>query len=267
MEGIGLPVGLRLTPVTGVSGEAERNLMMTNVLRALIRITAAGARRADERETNRLVIRFVRGVLAVSQNGCPEAPGLVSKIDPLMGSDFELPLCLVRTLDRADVPIVSGQMVGGAQRKGRFQIRFFRFPVDHIAEFDAIAGVTGGQTDSLNESGTFGLAVDFDTDPDVALFDDANPGVAGNKAARRALLVFEIHVPCRPAARIVGRDGQTDWLGKKFAGKALCKDGRDVTVPVNRYPVPRIFERRFADLQFRRRRTHSALHVIHGETD
>ena len=59
-----------------------------------------------------------------------------------MRSDFELAFFFVRPLNRADVPIVSRQIVRGSKRKCCFEIRFFCLPIDDVAEFDAIARIT-----------------------------------------------------------------------------------------------------------------------------
>src|SRR5207248_5454946 len=114
-----------------------------DVLRSLIRITAARSGRANQSQSQRLVVRFVRGVLAIGQNRRTVSTAFVCQIDPLMRRDFELTLFLVRPLDRANVPIVSRQIIRGGERKRYLQVRFLRFPIDDVAELDAIAGVTG----------------------------------------------------------------------------------------------------------------------------
>src|SRR5713226_5891818 len=106
IEAISLPVGLRLPPVAGVASEAERNLMTTEVLCALIRIATTRSRRAHQRQPERLVVRFVRGVLAIGEHRHAKRAVLVGEIDPLVRSNFELPLFFIRSLNRADVPVV-----------------------------------------------------------------------------------------------------------------------------------------------------------------
>src|SRR5205814_2343143 len=131
---------------------------------------------------------------------------LVGEIDPLMRGDLELSLFFIWALDGPNVPVVSRQIVRRAERKGRFQICFLRLPIDHIAELDAIAGVPRRETYRLNELRGFSLAFDFDGHAHGSGFADSNPGFARNKTSRRALLVFEIHIPRRPLPRIVGRN-------------------------------------------------------------
>ena len=126
-----------------MTSQPKKNFVTANVLRSLIRITAARSGRANQSQSQRLVVRFVRGVLAIGQNRRTVSAGFVRQVDPLMRRNFELALFFVRPLNRADVSIVSRQIIRGGERKRRFQIRFLRFPIDDVAEFDAIAGVTG----------------------------------------------------------------------------------------------------------------------------
>src|SRR5438270_3530197 len=138
IESIRLPVGLRLTPITGVAREPEQNFMTTNVLSALVCITAARSWGADERQSDRLIIRFVRSIFAISQNRHAIRAALVGEIDPLMRGDLELSLLFIWTLDGPNVPVVSRQIGRGAERKCRFQICFLCLPLDHVTECDAI---------------------------------------------------------------------------------------------------------------------------------
>src|SRR2546429_158083 len=151
IESICLPVALRLTPITGVAREPKQNFMTADVLSALVCITAARSRGADERQSDRLIIRFVRSVFAIGQNRDAIRAALVGEIDPLMRSDLELSLFFIRALDGPDVPVVSRQIVRRTERKRRFQICFLRLPINHVTEFDAIAGVACRETYSLNE--------------------------------------------------------------------------------------------------------------------
>ena len=49
IEAIGLPIGLSSSPIVCVAGEAEENVMMTDVLRALIVITASRSGCSNQR--------------------------------------------------------------------------------------------------------------------------------------------------------------------------------------------------------------------------
>ena len=77
IEAIGLPVGLRVTPIPRVSRQAEDDFVAAKVLGALIRKTAARSGRADKSQTNRLVVRLVRTILAIGQDGDSERAALV----------------------------------------------------------------------------------------------------------------------------------------------------------------------------------------------
>src|SRR5205823_3181787 len=95
IQSISLPVGLRLPPITCMTREPEKNFVATNVLGPLICITAARAGRANQGESQRLVIRFVGRVLTISQNRRAVGAILVREIDPLMRGDFELALFFI----------------------------------------------------------------------------------------------------------------------------------------------------------------------------
>ena len=84
VEALCLPVSLSLTPVTIMSGEAIDELMMAQVLRTLIRITTASARCAHQRQSQRMLVWFIRGVLAVRKDRRTIRTALVGEIDPLM---------------------------------------------------------------------------------------------------------------------------------------------------------------------------------------
>src|SRR2546422_3155101 len=174
IESIRLPVGLRLTPITGVARKSEQNFMTANVLSALIRVATARAGRANQRQADRLIVRFIRSILAVGQQSHTIRATLVGEIDPLMRGDLELSLFFIRALDGPDVPVVSRKIVRRAERKRRFQICFLRLPINHVTEFDAIAGVACRETYSLNELRRFSLAFDFDRHARWSGLDDVN---------------------------------------------------------------------------------------------
>src|SRR5437763_3713370 len=114
IQPVSLPIRLRLPPIIRVTGEPKKNLVMANVLRALISVTAARARRANECHSQCLIVRLVRCVLAIGQDGRPERTGLVGKINPLMRSDFELALLFVRPFNSSNIPVVGRQIVSTA---------------------------------------------------------------------------------------------------------------------------------------------------------
>ena len=59
VQTVSLPIGLRLSPIVRVSGEAKDYFVTTDVLRSLVSITAARSGCANQRQTNRLVIQLV----------------------------------------------------------------------------------------------------------------------------------------------------------------------------------------------------------------
>src|SRR5438132_9506983 len=126
IEPVGLPIGLGLTPIAGVTCESKKYFMAPNILRALIRITTTRSGCANKRQSKRLVIRFVRSILTVSQHCDAISTHLVGEIDPLVRSNLELTLFCIRPLNRADVPVVGGRVVRCAQWKSGFYICFLR---------------------------------------------------------------------------------------------------------------------------------------------
>ena len=72
VQALRLPVGLALAPVGGVPGDSVDELVMSNILRALVGVSAARAGRANQGEPNGVVVRLVRSVLAVGQDGGAE---------------------------------------------------------------------------------------------------------------------------------------------------------------------------------------------------
>src|SRR5258707_7811432 len=151
IQTISLPVSSRCAPTIFVTGEPKNDFMTAQILSSLISIPATRSRCADERQPQSSVIRLIRTVFAIGEYRGAVHSGLVRQVDPLMRRDFELPLFGVRSLHRADVPVISGQVVSGGERKGGFQIGFFGLPVNDVAKFDAIAGVTGRQTNRLHK--------------------------------------------------------------------------------------------------------------------
>src|SRR6266496_2959065 len=115
VEPIRLPVGLTLPPVAHMPSEAEHDFMTTQVLRALICITPARSRRAHQCQTYGLVVRFIRGVLAIREHSHAVRFIFVGEVDPLVRGYFELPFFFIWSLDRAYVPVVSCHFVRGCK--------------------------------------------------------------------------------------------------------------------------------------------------------
>src|SRR6267378_2406204 len=150
IQTVSLPVGPRFAPIVAVSSQTEQDFVSAQVLSSLIGIGATSSRRAQQRQPQSFVVRFIRGVLTVCEYGYAVGSILIRQIDPLMRGDFELTFFGIRSLNRADVPVVRGHLVRSGERKRSFQICFFSLPIDHVAEFDAIAGITGSKTHGLN---------------------------------------------------------------------------------------------------------------------
>src|SRR5208282_6637736 len=72
VQALRLPVGLRFAPARRVSCDPVDELVMTKILRPLVCISAASSGSSDQRQSNRIVIRLVRSVLAIGQDGRAE---------------------------------------------------------------------------------------------------------------------------------------------------------------------------------------------------
>src|SRR5690348_1417236 len=171
VQALRLPIGLAGAPVSIVTGESENDVVVTEVLRALIVISPARARSANQREADGVVVRLIGCVLAIGENRRAIAATLISEIDPLVRSDFELARLFVWTLNRTHVPVVSRHLVRGAERERGLQIYLFCVPVDFVGEFDAIAGIPCSESNCLNEVGAFGLALDLQCNAGRTIFD------------------------------------------------------------------------------------------------
>src|SRR5690242_3321555 len=99
-----LPVRLVFTIIRAVSCESVNELVTSPILRRLIRITRArtDARRAQQRQAQRVVVGFVRTIFAVGKNRHAKRSAAVSEIEPLVRRYLKLPLVVVATCDRAD---------------------------------------------------------------------------------------------------------------------------------------------------------------------
>src|SRR5205085_12479327 len=154
-----------------MTSQAEQNVMVPYVLRSLIVISAARSWSPDQRQPQRVVVRFVGGVFAISEYGGSVSAALIGEIDPLVRGNFKLPLFFVGTLNCADVPVVGRQIVAGAQREGRLQVGFLGLPVDVVGELDAIAGVARRKANNLDELRAFRVAFDLQRHPRRSVLD------------------------------------------------------------------------------------------------
>src|SRR5271163_4814817 len=106
IQALRLPVSLALPPITVVANNPINKFVMSDVLRALVGIPAARARRADQRKANRMIVWFVRPILAVSQNCCAKLSGRVRQVDPLVRGNFKLLRLSGGPLDGANIPVI-----------------------------------------------------------------------------------------------------------------------------------------------------------------
>ena len=141
IQAIALPIGERVMPIAAMSGEPEDDFVMAPILVSLVGITAVHAGRAQQGQTQSVVVRLVGTVLAIGKNGRAEAAAAVGEVDPLVRSDFELPLGGVGAAHRAESPIVSGVLITRGERERGLQIRIEGLPVNRLAELHAIAGI------------------------------------------------------------------------------------------------------------------------------
>src|ERR1700730_1154807 len=152
-----LPVGLALPPAGGMPGESVNKLVMSNILRTLVGVSTARSRRADQSQANGVVVRFVRSVLAIGQDGDAELAVHIGQVNPLVRRHFK-PLRLGGwPLDRANVPVVGCHLIRSCQWETRLQVGLFGIPVDCVCEFHALTRIPGRKADGLDESGSRGL--------------------------------------------------------------------------------------------------------------
>src|ERR1700731_1045924 len=109
IQALALPVSFGMAPVPGVTGDAVNELVMSDILRTLVRITTARARSSDQRQPDGVVVRLVRSVLAIGQNGRAEFAPRVCQVDPLVRRPFDLLRLSGAPLDRANPPVVGGR--------------------------------------------------------------------------------------------------------------------------------------------------------------
>src|SRR6516162_5681335 len=88
IEALRLPIGFLRTPVAGVAGQTEDEVVVPPVLRGLVAVGAAVAASkaggVDQREAQGVVIRFVGAVFTVGENRRAVSPALVGEIEPLV---------------------------------------------------------------------------------------------------------------------------------------------------------------------------------------
>src|SRR3979411_76493 len=89
IQALALPVGFGMAPVRGVTGDAVNELMVSDILRTLVLVSAARARSSDQRQPDGVVGRLVPSLLTIGQNSRAEFTTHVCQIDPLVRRHFE----------------------------------------------------------------------------------------------------------------------------------------------------------------------------------
>ena len=181
----------------------ENKFVVSQILRALIRITSARSRRTNECQSNGVIIRLVRSVLAIRENCGAEFSGRIGQINPLVRRDFELFRLRGRPLDCADVPVISRPLVRSRKSKRRLQIGFLRVPIDHVGKLHALPRVPGRQADGLHELRSSCFSGNFHSHPCRPVFRHTNLRRASDICLRGGLLLLPVHIPRRPLLRIV----------------------------------------------------------------
>src|SRR5689334_7064255 len=151
IEPITLPVSSIFAPIARMARQPENDFMTPDVLGSLVGVCTSSSRSAYERQTDCLIVGFVRAVLTIRQDGGAKGPVLIRKIDPLVRAYLKLPLRCCWSLNSSHIPVVSCQLVRGRKWKGNFQICLLRFPVDDITKFDTIARVARRQANPLHK--------------------------------------------------------------------------------------------------------------------
>ncbi len=98
---------------------------MAPILRCLVGIIVAVAgadsRRVEQRQTQRVVIGFVRAGLGIGENSYSKCSALIGQIEPLVRRDFKFQRVVVTALDRSQSPIVRRDGIRCGQRERRLQ--------------------------------------------------------------------------------------------------------------------------------------------------
>src|ERR1700677_398704 len=151
IQPLALPIGFAVPPAVSVSSQSVNELVMPQVLRRLVGVSTARARRPDQSQAEGVVVGLVRSVFAVGQyRGAPRA-ACVGQIDPLMRKYFEFLGLRIRALDGSQAQVIGRHPVRGRQREYGFQIRFARIPIDGIRDFKALSRVASRKQDGLPE--------------------------------------------------------------------------------------------------------------------
>jgi hypothetical protein len=98
-----------------------------------------------------VVVALVGSVLHVGENSRAPGAAFIGLVDPVVGGYFKLAIERDRPLNGTDFPVVCGHLVGCGERENDLQIGGKRSPIDGVAKFDAVAGVSGREPHGLHE--------------------------------------------------------------------------------------------------------------------
>src|SRR5437899_3636551 len=198
-----------------MAGQAVHEFMVAPILRGLVAVllsvtfTEAGS--VEKGQAQGAVVRLIRAVLAVRKHSHAVSPTSVGEIEPLVRRNFVLLGVVVAPLNGADIPIVGRLRIRSGQGEGSLEGGLAGLPVDDIAEFDAIAGTTGGETDRLDEPGGFRFAFDLKGHANRTIFGDGYLGRTLDKGARRLLVLCTIHILGVPIPEPFSQERKTRW--------------------------------------------------------
>src|SRR5882672_8334660 len=100
-----LPVSPRLPPTGGVTSDAINELVVPDILRALVRILAMGGWSPDQGQADTVIVRLVGPNFAIGEDGGAKLAAHVGQVDPLMRRHFVISPFCSRPLGSADVPV------------------------------------------------------------------------------------------------------------------------------------------------------------------
>src|SRR5579872_7005776 len=202
---IRLPGSIAIAPATSMARKTVHKFMVAKILRVLIAIglaRVADSRSVKKRETQSIVAGPVRASLGAGKNCDAETAALIGEVEPAMRRHLEHFFVVRRALDGSSAPIVSRGLIRSGEGESGFQGGFASVPVNRICEFDAIAGIPGGEANRLHEFRAFGFAFDSESDADRTVFDNADFCGTADVAARRLALIRPVHVPRGPLRRL-----------------------------------------------------------------
>src|SRR6266699_4310346 len=238
-----LPVGLRGTPVEAVPGNTVDKLVVSKILRALVEITSACAGCSDQSQPERVVVGFVRSILAIGKDGRAKLAAHISEVDPLMRWHLELLWLRSGSFDRTDVPAVRCHAIRGCHRERRFEVRLFCIPVDHIRELHTFTRIARRKPYRLAKARPSTLTRYFQGHTRGAAFHNTNLRRTADVCLWCGLLLVPIHIPRRPLPRIIVRDRKAGRRGEQLPANRFIENARDVTARIQLYAVVLVFKR------------------------